>query len=60
MLISSDFFPLSLAILRRFCKGSAPTDRIKVKGILFIVSVNIYCIVGDEASTNDSPIDYLI
>lgn len=60
MLIYSDFFPLSLAILNKFCNGSAPTDKIKVKGILFIVSLNIYCIVGEDASINVSPKDYFM
>jgi hypothetical protein len=55
MLISSVFFPFSFESLNKFCKGSAPTDNTNVNGILLIVSLKTYCIVGEEAFINAYP-----
>jgi len=53
MLISSVFLPFYLAILSKFWRGSAPTDNTNVSGILFMVSMNIYCIVGELEFVKD-------
>lgn len=55
MLISSLFLPFYFARRSKFCNGSAPTDKMKVNGILLIVSLYIYCIVGEVESIKISP-----
>lgn len=54
-MIYSVFFPFYLASLKILCKGSAPTESTKIKGILFVVSLKTIFIETESVLRKGSP-----
>lgn len=48
-------FPLYFASLKMVCKGSAPTESTKIKGILFVVSLKTIFIETESVLRKASP-----